>query len=997
MAAGAAAAPPVPSSAEGYIDHMLAQTEEGSGLLIAAAGLGVHEVAARLCFQHIAAGSDGLVLLMNATEECEVYVDDWLLDHGVDAETALAKLHLDIKPKVREATYRSARICAVNSKYLIVDILGDRIDYSLLRGCVVWHAHSLESEDAPEAFALRMLREKAGDGFWVRALTDAPGDFVRRGVKLEPLLRGLTVPRVWLWPRFHVKVEAALQAAAPEVVEIQQPMPRSMKALQETLLAVIGEVVQEVRYRLEKYLPAGSGAQDFTAAGAVSGQLHRFIREELSCRMEKLTDETHTLLAEIQTLKGLLRSLHATTAVEFNEKVEEATFAAEKQCDPVTLNPRPASWLLASATRNLLPQAKARLFKPDPETGVPRLHPEPDPKFAALREVMNDIVSDWRAAGVGFSSLEPGATFSAAERPTVLVLVKDARSRFLVSNMLQAGEQAVVQRMLREYVHVNYTVSHAAASQMTELHPTPAPGSGGGAPPPTPKPSPSWPALRRDLVAMLDADADAAPARAMDVDVDEGDAIDEATLPTQSLLTLDGEDEEEQGVEVFLDIAPGSEGSGGEESDGSASPRSPDDAPPIKRRKVDPAPAAPAPPPRPFKGTVPRPARETPATCRERLQDEFDRHFGVFGAGTGPQVVVHPAHECTAAIRALKPTWIIMYDNHLASIRRIETYAALHREWSTRVYVLGYIDSTDEHRCFSDMVYEGNAFKSLARARAALPDLSAVAKPAAAPEAGGAGGVPPPKSRRAGGLLRRLLTHTGGKVLVDIREFRSGLPSAIHRHGLIPVPLRLDVADYVLSPDVGVERKSIPDLVQSLASGHLDQQIVRLTKKYAVPVLLIEFDPRTKFTLREGEAWHKDAWRKKARRANAGERRQSDEDTPEAKVQRILKDVTSYVAQHPSLRIWWSRDPSMTAELFLDAKRRRAEPDPAYAGEETNPAEVAMKMLLAMPGVTSHNVATLVRQYDTLQALARATQEELLSVIGPAGTLLYTFLQGCGA
>ena len=56
---------------------------------------------------------------------------------------------------------------------------------------------------------------------------------------------------------------------------------------------------------------------------------------------------------------------------------------------------------------------------------------------------------------------------------------------------------------------------------------------------------------------------------------------------------------------------------------------------------------------------------------------------------------------------------------------------------------------------------------------------------------------------------------------MDMREFRSSLPSILHASGLQLIPTTLTVADYVLTPDICVERKSIPDLVSSFNSGRL--------------------------------------------------------------------------------------------------------------------------------------------------------------------------------
>lgn len=51
------------------------------------------------------------------------------------------------------------------------------------------------------------------------------------------------------------------------------------------------------------------------------------------------------------------------------------------------------------------------------------------------------------------------------------------------------------------------------------------------------------------------------------------------------------------------------------------------------------------------------------------------------------------------------------------------------------------------------------------------------------------------------------------------------------------------VGDYLLSPDIIVERKAVPDLIQSLASGRLYSQAEAMARAYRSPLLLIEFDP----------------------------------------------------------------------------------------------------------------------------------------------------------
>lgn len=60
-----------------------------------------------------------------------------------------------------------------------------------------------------------------------------------------------------------------------------------------------------------------------------------------------------------------------------------------------------------------------------------------------------------------------------------------------------------------------------------------------------------------------------------------------------------------------------------------------------------------------------------------------------------------------------------------------------------------------------------------------------------------------------------------------MREFRSSLPSLLHEAGMLLVPATLEVGDFVLTPEIVVERKSVSDLFGSFASGRLYTQVGR--------------------------------------------------------------------------------------------------------------------------------------------------------------------------
>lgn len=104
----------------------------------------------------------------------------------------------------------------------------------------------------------------------------------------------------------------------------------------------------------------------------------------------------------------------------------------------------------------------------------------------------------------------------------------------------------------------------------------------------------------------------------------------------------------------------------------------------------------------------------------------------------------------------------------------------------------------------------------------------------------------PTKSTRQGGRTEEPATRKF--VIVDIREFRSELPPLIHKRGIEIEPVVITVGDYILTPEICVERKSISDLIGSLNSGRLYQQCTQMFRYYSKPMLLIEFDQNKPFS-----------------------------------------------------------------------------------------------------------------------------------------------------
>ncbi len=75
---------------------------------------------------------------------------------------------------------------------------------------------------------------------------------------------------------------------------------------------------------------------------------------------------------------------------------------------------------------------------------------------------------------------------------------------------------------------------------------------------------------------------------------------------------------------------------------------------------------------------------------------------------------------------------------------------------------------------------------------------------------------------------------------MDTRERGSGVPEALAEMGTAIIYEQLGVGDYVVSDRVVVERKTVPDLLESLFDGRLFDQARRMSEYYEIPVVIVE-------------------------------------------------------------------------------------------------------------------------------------------------------------
>ncbi len=294
-----------------------------------------------------------------------------------------------------------------------------------------------------------------------------------------------------------------------------------------------------------------------------------------------------------------------------------------------------------------------------------------------------------------------------------------------------------------------------------------------------------------------------------------------------------------------------------------------------------------------------------------------------------------------------------------------------------RVYLLRYEPSPELDKFHARLARERKSFEDLIRSKGAMAlNLSNDDKHITFN----------PIQRADNAASANSITRKGGggpatmdkiRLVVDMREFMSSLPAVLYAQAYNLVPVTLEVGDYILSPEICVERKTIPDLRGSLQSGRLYQQAEAMCKHYPISILLIEFDGDRAFALQSA--------------AELGTEIQSSH---------IMSRLVLLCLHHPRLRLVWSRSLHATADMFRQLKANYDEPDPAVCAQvgvdptNANSNTAALDMLRRLPGVNDSNFRALCKEAGSISGLCKLSSETLQGIMGSGGgQRLYEFLR----
>lgn len=190
-------------------------------------------------------------------------------------------------------------------------------------------------------------------------------------------------------------------------------------------------------------------------------------------------------------------------------------------------------------------------------------------------------------------------------------------------------------------------------------------------------------------------------------------------------------------------------------------------------------------------------------------------------------------------------------------------------------------------------------------------------------------------------------------VYVDNREIGSDVVRELTRLNVKIVPKQLQVADYIVSESVAIERKTAEDFLQSIVDKRLFPQVKEITSKYEKPILILE---------------GKDLYGKRAIH-------------PEAIRGALISIVVDF-----RLPIIWTLTPQETARMIHTiARREQTERETRIYIAEKIPGslkDMQERVLTGLPGIDQILAKRLLETFNTLEAIFTTSEEQLSQVKG---------------
>ncbi|PWA97638.1 restriction endonuclease, type II-like superfamily protein [Artemisia annua] len=935
-------------------------TAGGGGLVILSGGLNLHKLIATLTSLHHP--STGTLLILSSTPSQKHSI---LSSNPNNPNTTISEITSDLSASQRVSLYASGGVFFITARILIVDLLTRRLGVSGVKGIVVMNAHLL-NETCTEVFIVRLVR--AGNReMCVWAFSDRPHAMVSGFAKAERVLKSLFLRKLHLWPRFQIYVSEDLERDPPEVVDIRVPMSPYMVGIQKAVIEVMDACLKEMR-KTNKV-----DVEDLTVENGLFKSFDEIVKRQLDPIWHTLGKKTKQLVSDLRTLRKLLEYLVRYDAVTYLKYLD--SLRASESFRSV--------WIFAESSYKIFEYAKKRVYHFGRSNGETLTTPtkgvkskkrkldfnnkdkedsqatntngnvvleevlEEAPKWKVLREILEEIEAEREKQA---TSVDECVTESFQDdNGIVLVACKDEHSCVQLEECIKSNPNKVMRGEWEKYL-----------LSKVQLHALPKRNKN------------KTQNQKHKGFGVLDGVVPTTPSKGVEGSTSIITQEHDALLAAATEISKQAQ----KGIEIIDDpqncVTTKGRGKGKSRGKNTRSSRNVSNKKDDENKKE----AALINESGPSSANEDKEVENIPANENTTSGASFlKKHVDTSVSDKRiPPVHFYAYESGQKVLDILKPSAIVVYHPDIAFVREIEVYKAENPSIKVKVYFLFYEDSTEVQKFEASIRRENGAFESLIRQKSMM--ILPVDQVAHGLSRNSASETESPSklnmvTRKAGGQKE---ASKETQVIVDMREFMSSLPNVLHQKGMNIIPVTLEVGDYILSPTICVERKSIQDLFTSFASGRLYHQVEMMSRYYQIPVLLIEFSQDKSFSFQSTSEI-------------------SDDVTP----YNIISKISLLALHFPRLRIVWSRSLHATAEIFASLKMNQDEPDEAKATRVGVPSEEgvieddvraenyntsAVEFLRRLPGVTDSNYRAIMDGCSSLADLALLPLEKLAELMG---------------
>lgn len=193
-------------------------------------------------------------------------------------------------------------------------------------------------------------------------------------------------------------------------------------------------------------------------------------------------------------------------------------------------------------------------------------------------------------------------------------------------------------------------------------------------------------------------------------------------------------------------------------------------------------------------------------------------------------------------------------------------------------------------------------------------------------------------------------------VFVDHREKPSSVARILEKRQACVKEMQLDVADYVISDRIAIERKTVQDFLNSVIDQRLFEQMRRLSDSYEKPILVLEGSPARLYSERNMHA-------------NA------------------IRGALSSIAIDFGIPILWTENALETAEMiywiaYREQAGQKRQPSVRPCKKSSGLARNQEFLVAGLPNVNSKLSRRLLSHFRTPKEVFSASEERLMQVEG---------------